>query len=196
MKPFIRSRKPNRKDRQKLLKDHLKLPTGTIVSSPVKGRFLSLPLLGWVGVREKTEIPLVMLVVMLFRSLEDTTPRGTLQIELPVYPETELATLALLIQYGWDGRIWPEEEGWPEPKSSEEENLFALLEQAKTLVNTLVFPTGNEGALAVEVNVARARGPFLMEPLPDVKEADSEKREKLRTLCNNPSVFYRSSSLV
>jgi hypothetical protein len=172
--------------------DHLKLPVGKIISAPVKGKFLTLPLFGWVGIREKANTPLVMLVVMLFRSVEDPVPKGTLQIELPVMEDTELAVLATLEQFGWDGRIWPEDEGWPPPDSDDEANIMALLEQSGNLRNTLTFPPGEEGAAAMEVNVERARGPFLMPPLPKPEgEADEYKLKRLRELCANPVIFYR-----
>lgn len=172
--------------------DHLKLPVGKVISDPIKGEFLSLPLFGWIGVREKKDTPLVMLVLMVFRSLEDPTPRGTVQLELPVFEETELATLAALERFGWDGRIWPEDEGWPPPDSEDEANIMALLEQSGNLQNTLTFPPGEEGVAAQTVEVRRARGPFLMPPLPaPEKEPDEFKLKRLRELCANPAVFYR-----
>jgi hypothetical protein len=166
---------------------------GKVISDPVKGEFFALPLFGWVGVREQKNTPLVMLVLMLFRSVDDPRPRGTLQIELPVHEDTELATLAVLERFGWDGRIWPEEEGWPPPGSDDEANLLALLEQSGNLLNTFTFPPGEEGAAAQKVDVQRARGPFLMPPLPKPEgEPDEYKLKKLRELCANPVVFYRS----
>lgn len=171
--------------------DHHKLPVGKILSEPIKGDFLCLPLFGWVGLREKVNTPLVMLVVMLFPSLEDPKPRGTLQLELPIFEGvTELPVLAALERFGWDGRVWPRDPGWPEKGTPDEENLRELLKQAK-LANTLVFPTGDQGALAQTVSVQRARGPFLMPPLPEpVGDLDQWKLEQLRALCKDPSIFY------
>jgi len=170
--------------------DHRKLPVGKLISPPVKGEFLCLPLLGWVGVREKVDTPLVLLAVMLFKSLEDPEPKGTLQIELPVHDETKLATVATLERFGWDGRIWPKDEGWPPEDSDDAKNLQAMIEQAE-LINTLVFPSDDEGFPAIEVKVGRARGPFLMPPLPKPEtEPDPFKVEKLTELCDNPSLFY------
>jgi len=172
--------------------DHLKLPVGKVISVPVKGKFLTLPLFGWIGIREKKNTPLVMLILMLFRSLEDPVPRGTLQIELPVHEDTELAVLAALGRFGWDGRVWPEEEGWPPPDSDDEANLVALLEQSGNLRNTMTFPPGEEGSAVQEVTIERATGPFLMPPLPKpAEEPDEHKLKRLRELCANPAVFYR-----
>jgi hypothetical protein len=179
--------------RNKGAADHRKLPVGTVLSEPIKGEFLCLPLFGWVAVRQTTDTPLVMLVVMLFPSIEDPAPRGTLQLELPVFPETELATVAALDRFGWDGRIWPEEEGWPPDGSDDEKNLLELLGQSG-LANTLVFPTGDEGSAAQSVSVQRARGPFLMPPLPTPEgDIDPWKRERLRRLCDNPRLFYHAA---
>lgn len=176
--------------------DHLKLPVGKILSDPVKGKFLTLPLFGWVGVREKKDTPLVLLVLMLFRSMEDPRPKGTLQIELPVHEDTELAVLAALERFGWDGRIWPEDEGWPPDDSDDASNLMAFLEQSGNLKNTFTFPPGEEGNAAVEVDVQRARGPFLMPPLPPMEgEPDQFKLTRLRELCNNPVIFYRQGQV-
>ncbi len=170
--------------------DHRKLPVGKLISPPVKGDFLCLPLLGWVGVREKVDTPLVLLALMLFKSLEDVAPRGTLQIELPVHEETKLATVAALERFGWDGRIWPRDEGWPPADSDDETNLQVMIAQAE-LSNTLVFPSDDEGTQAQQVKVSRARGPFLMPPLPKPEtDPDPMKVEKLTELCNNPSLFY------
>lgn len=137
-----------------------------------------------------------MLVLMIFRSVEDTTPRGTVQIEFPVHEDTELATLAALERFGWDGRIWPADEGWPPPDSEDEANLLALLEQSGNLYHTLTFPPGEKGAAAVTVDIQRARGPFLMPPLPDPdpdRKPNELKLKRLRELCANPAVFYEIS---
>lgn len=187
-----RDRRKHKQPKKRKDTDHRKLPVGQILSEPVKGDFLCLPLFGWIAVREKTETPLVMLVMMLLPSLEDPTPRGTLQLELPIFEDTELAVLAALNRFGWDGRVWPRDEGWPPEGSSDEENLRALLEQAE-LSNTLVFPSADEGVMAQSVSVQRARGPFLMPPLPKPEgEPDPWKLEQLRELCTNPTLFCRT----
>ncbi len=170
--------------------DHRTLPTGTILSNPIKGEFLALPLFGWVAKRSKTETPLVMLALLLMRSSEDPTPRGTLQVELPILPETELATVAALERFGWDGRVWPIDEGWPTGSEDDEGTILTLMEQA-TLRATLTFPPGKEGVALQKVDVQRAMGPFLMPPLPAPEgEVNQAKLERLRQLCENPRVFF------
>lgn len=168
--------------------DHRKLPVGTILSNPIKGDFLALPLFGWVAKRAKVETPLVMLVTMLIRSAEDPHPKGTLQIELPVVEETELATVAALERFGWDGRVWPVDDGWPTGSTNDEEQILALMEQAK-LRATMTFPSGENGVSAQSVSVQRAKGPFLMPPLPTAKDVDPKKLQRLRELCENPRIF-------
>jgi hypothetical protein len=168
--------------------DHRKLPVGSVISSPVKGDFLALPLFGWVAKRAQTETSLVMLVTLLMRSLEDPSPRGTLQVELPIWDETELATLAALERFGWDGRVWPIDDGWPSGSKEDEDQLTSLMESA-TLRATFTFhsPTG---IAAQSVSIQRAKGPFLMPPLPEPEgEPDQAKLLKLRQLCANPSIF-------
>jgi hypothetical protein len=169
--------------------DHRTLPTGNVISNPVKGDFLALPLFGWIAQRaDENKTPLVMLAVLLLRSIENPTPRGTLQIELPVLPETELATLATLERFGWDGRVWPVDDGWPTGSEADEANILALMEQA-TLRATMTFPSDKAGAQTVSVQ--RAKGPFLMPPLPEPEgDVDPVKLEKFRTLCANPRIFF------
>jgi len=169
--------------------DHRMLPVGKVLSEPVKGTFLSLPLFGWIGVREATETPLVMLSVLLLpKNPVDSKPGGTLQVELPVFEETLNNIVAALDRYGWDGRVWPRDEGWPTGSEQDEEHLKYMLE-VSGLKNTLVFPTSDQGAAAQEVVVARAAGPFLMPPLPAAEDVDPWKVEQLKQLCEDPSIF-------
>lgn len=169
--------------------DHRKLPVGNVVSLPVKGEFIALPLFGWVAQRDKVDTPLVMLTTMLLRPDMEGGVRGTFQIELPVIEETELATLAALERYGWDGRVWPVDDGWPTGSETDEMNLTALMESAK-LRATMTFPPGEHGHAPQLVDIQRAKGPFLMPPLPAPEgEVDPLKLQRLRQLCENPRIF-------
>jgi hypothetical protein len=174
--------------------NHRELPTGKLLSPPVRGDFLALPLFGWVALRAGDRVPLVMLTLLLIRSLEDPMPRGTLEVTLPVLGKTEMATLAALERFGWDGRVWPTDEGWPSGDSVEEDNIRELMRQAK-LRATLTFPPNASGASAQTVTVSRAQGPFLMPPLPAPDgEPDPVKLAKLMTLCADPSTMLLSKS--
>ena len=168
--------------------NHLMLPVGKVLSDPVRGEHLTLPLFGWVATRAKEGTPLVMLVLVLLDK-ETQETKGTLQVELPVFTETEKATLSVLEGYGWDGRVWPENGGWPNGEEAETEYLTDLLAKAQ-LRNTFVFPPGGSGFTAQTVNVSRAKGPFLMPPLLDPKvEASEERLSVFRELVTNPKMF-------
>jgi len=180
-------RNVEREEEGQVPEDHQRLPVGKILSAPVKGDFLALPLFAWISLRAKTQIPLVMITVLLIRSLEEPMPCGTLLIELPVFEDNRLNIVAALERFGWDGRAWPLDPGWPDGEKVEEENLRALMKQAG-LKATLTFPPGEHGVLAQSVTVSRAKGPFLMPPLsPPTKEVDPYKLEKFVELCSNPS---------
>jgi hypothetical protein len=174
--------------------NHRELPVGCLVSTPIRGDFLAIPLFGAVYLRRGTGTPLVMLTLLLMRSLEDPAIRGTLRIELPILEKTELATLAALERFGWDGRAWPADEGWPSGSSVDEANIRALMEQAK-LRATLTFPPSEKGVQLQTVTVSRARGDFLMPPLPEPEgEADPVKLARLRELCADPSTMLLSKT--
>lgn len=179
---------------QPLSPEQQRLPVGQIKSDPIKGDFQALPLFGWVSQRAEVKTPLVMLTTLLMRSSTDPTPAGTLNIELPIFPETELATLALLEELGWDGRVWPIDDGWPTGDVNHEEMIIALMDQA-LLRATLTFPPNEErGARTFPVSVQRAQGPFSMPPLPELPPSwtpDERKLERLRQLCADPKVFHR-----
>lgn len=170
--------------------DHRKLPVGKLVSPPIKGKFIALPLFGWVALREKVDTPLVMLVCLLMPSATAPEPKGTLQIELPVVEETEMATVAALERFGWDGRVWPGDDGWPDGSEEDEANIRSLLEQAG-LAATMIFPSGDEGTAAQTVSVEAPKGPFIMPPLPEPETPpDPHLVERLRSICQEPAVFY------
>lgn len=168
--------------------NHLMLPVGKVLSDPVRGEHLSFPLFGWVAARAKERTPLVMLAVILL-DLETQETKGTLQIEFPIFTETEATTLSVLTGYGWDGRIWPEEAGWPD-EGDDAEHLRRLLKEAH-LKNTFVFPPQPDGGYFTQtVNISRARGPFLMPPLIDSETSpDPELLEKFRRLVVDPKKF-------
>lgn len=187
------TKKPKRVPRSPEAKgiDHKKLPVGEVIDKPVaKGRYLALPLFGYVALRDKVNTPLVMVTCLLMPGPAAPDPRGAIKIELPVIEETEMATVACLERFGWDGRVWPGEPGWPED-TDDEENIRALLEQAG-LAATMVFPSGDKGTKTQTVEVQRAKGPFLMPPLPKPNEdPDPHKVERLRELCRDSTIFYR-----
>lgn len=169
-------------DSNELPPDQQKLPAGRIVGDPLRGSFLSLPILGWISVREcedvRERIPLVMLHLALLGK-QDYVMHGTLEVELPLYIETEDATLAALDRYGWAGTTWALGEAAPLGDEEVGQQLTGLITQAsENLRATLLFTSGPEGAPAQEVEITRAQGRFLMPPLEKPCEAPSPERLK------------------
>jgi hypothetical protein len=175
-------------ERQELVTEaQQRLPVGKVVTSPVKGEFLALPMFGWISLRKNSEIRLLMLAVFLLREAKIS---GMLHIEFPVYPETERDTVWMLQEFGWDGRVWPQDEGWPTGSGDEEDHRYMLGQVA--LAGSLVFPPKSGGHPAMNVSVERARGNFFMPPLPEAKEDPDEKLvARFRDLCQNYKVFYK-----
>jgi hypothetical protein len=167
-------------------------PTGKVVSSPIKGEYLTFPLLGWMAVRAQESTPLVMLALAL---LKDDRIRGTLHVEIPIYEgETDKAAFAALERFGWNGRVWePGADTWPTGDAANEEQLKMLLD-GTGLRATLTFPPDSEtnNVQAQTVEVMRANGPFFMEPLAQPEtEPDPEKFAAFMTLCREVARFHR-----
>lgn len=170
--------------------NHRDLPEGLLLSEPIKGDYLTLPLFGQIALRAGDRVPLVLLTLMLMS--EQMVQCGTLRVTLPVIPKTEIPTLAALERYGWDGRVWPTDGGWPSGSGIDEDNLRSLMAQAN-LRSTLVFPPNDSGMALQSVTVSRARGPFLMPPLPEhTGTVDPDRLERFRQLCADPSTMHLS----
>jgi hypothetical protein len=164
-----------------------RLPVGKVVSTPVKGVFLGLPLMGWISLRKNSEVRLLMLALLLIR---DGGVKGILHVEIPIYPETERDALWMLQSFGWDGRIWPTDPGWP-TGTEDEANHTHFLEQSG-LVASFVFPPVAGGAHAtMNVDIQRAKGNFFMPPLPEAaEEPDPKLAARFQELCQDFKVFY------
>lgn len=167
-----------------------RLPVGQVVTRPVKGDFHGLPVLGWVSRRKDQDTRLLMLALLLLRNNQ---LEGMLQMECPVYPETERAVVGTLQRLGWDGRIWPMEDGWPTGVIEDEQNIRHFLNTAK-LEATLVFPPNSDLVNALlPLTVERAAGKFLMPPLPEPPDPLSPVLiDRFTQLCHVPTVFYPS----
>ncbi len=169
--------------------DHSRLPVGKVVTEPVRGDFQGLPVLGWISSRAVTKTPLVMVALLLLRD-DNPQPAGMLHLEIPVFPETEEAVVAALERLGWDGRVWPKDSGWPTGGPDEEGHKHLLTQTG--LKGTMVFPPNQEGAFAtLSLTIGRARGPFLMPPLPEPETPPSvHLTVTLRVLCEDWKTFY------
>ncbi len=182
------------RDAEELSSAQQKLPTGRLVTAPVKGQFACFPVYGTIAMRDRDQIPLVMLVVALLGGDVEEGLKGLLEIELPLYVETETATVACLERYGWSGRIWKEGDAhWPTGDDGAFEQLRGFMAEAG-LQASLTFPpdpeTGNHHAQSVEVT--RAAGRFLMPPLEVPTEPPGEDRVKaFRDIVRGYHDFYR-----
>jgi len=179
-------------DSAEVTEEQKRFPVGKVVSSPVKGEFQALPVLGWISLRKGTEIKILNLALLLLR---EGKVSGMLHMDVPIYPETQSNTMAMLQNFGWDGRVWPLDEGWP-TGTPDEEGHRHLLVQTK-LVATIVFPPSETGGHAtLNVEVSRAKGPFFMPPLPAAEiDPDPVLVAKFETLCQDYAVFYPEPSL-
>jgi hypothetical protein len=141
------------------------------------------------GVRER--IPLVMLHVALLGK-QDHVMHGTLEVELPLYIETEAATLAALDRYGWAGTTWALGEAAPQGDEGVGQQLTGLITQAaENLRATLLFTSGPDGMPAQEVEITRAQGRFLMPPLEKPERApDPERLRAFRAIVRDYPRFF------
>jgi len=203
--------------------DHLQLPTGEVLTDPVRGTFSAIPLIGYMSVRHHVQTPLVMLIVSLIDN--EGTGKGLLRMELPYYSKSEKATVAALERFGWDGRVWPPrqivseiktvdeptwpprregekvpvvtesefDQGWPAEDQEAQEYLEPLLQMMK-LIRTFTFPPNGGQCKAQQIEVTRAMGPFLMNPLPEPEQdPDPKLTESLKQiLSEGVSLFYQT----
>lgn len=172
-----------------------KLPTGRIVSGTARGVFTAIPLLGYVAARDRDRIPLVMLLLGLVKpnlSPEESLDPAFLEVEIPLYLDTEAATIAALERFGWGGLSWALNEPPPFESWSTAEELTILM-GTQRLQRTLIFApdpvTG--GQPAQDVEVMRARGRFLMPPLEaPIEPPKAELVKALRDLVLAYRTFY------
>jgi hypothetical protein len=133
--------------------------------------------------------PVVGLQVLLLRRLEFKFV-GSMTIGLPVTPKTELYVNALLQTFGWDGRVWPDEEGWP-TGTPDEQQIQQLLDRAG-LISTLTFPSTENGAPLIEMPVAKTSAPFHLAPFEEVNSPPVHLA-RFRALVHNPPAFRKGS---
>lgn len=160
------------------------VPTGKVGPGRVSaGSYLALPVLAWVVDRA---------VVLAAALLDEKTQRkqGTIAMRFPVTPTTEAYIVAVLGEFGWDGRVWPDDPGWP-TGTFEERAMWQLVTGAG-LSATFTFPPTQRGALAHKVTVPMTGGLFSLDPLvrPAAVQPDAERIQKLRQLCADPKVFH------
>lgn len=177
------------RDSDELPEAQQKLPTGRVIGDPLRGTFNSLPLVGWMAVRQRDRNPIVMLRLALL-GRETNALFGGLEVELPLYRETEAATVAALERYGWTGATWTVGDPFPFGDESTAELLSEAMSQAG-LRATLLFTGDEDGNKTQEVEIMRAQGPFLMAPLSEPKEPPSQERVRsLREIAKDYRRFF------
>jgi hypothetical protein len=151
------------------------------------GPFRLLPVLG--HLRLEFGVTILALSTILLRTFDDKH-MGTLGWNLPVNERTEKRVCGLLTSFGWDGRIWPFDAGWPDGLT-EETGLRVLLKDARIL-GTFVFPPEPQGNRVLRVEVQKLSNDFPLSPeIPpeDYIEPTEAQLEKFRQLVAEPSVF-------
>lgn len=161
---------------------------GQVSNADLKpGAFRFLPLLGWVrkGAADTNEL-WVQGMVLLNHSSD---PQGTLNWCLPLTERVLGDAAALLEVLGWDGRVWPLQEGWPDPQAGEAQSLRELLKNVG-LVNSLVFrPDPEAGCRVLPFVLGRSNcKPFPMPP-PTPSEGPSELTARLKELSGMTELF-------
>jgi hypothetical protein len=143
----------------------------------------------------------LLLVAFLLR-ISDESHVGVLHWMMPFNPRTEGAVTRLLCCFGWDGRVWPEDTGWPGEKSQEAVGLRSLL-KGQNILGTLTFPPDPDLGVNVVLRqeVLRTSANFPLSPdIPEgteTPEATPEMFVKLRKYAEDPeSVFGRGLDTV
>ena len=151
------------------------------------GPYKLLPVIGWI--RAEGEGRSLVLSCIMLRQYDDRH-MGTLGWTIPINIRTGAQVLRLLAALGWDGRIWPDDAGWPDDVP-EREGLKTMLRDAR-LSCTMVFPPDLTGTRVLRVNILTCSTDFPLEPLvpaQDVVGVTQELRAKFRDICQDPSVF-------
>jgi hypothetical protein len=138
----------------------------------------------------------VLLTSFLLR-ISDDAHVGVMNWALPFNERTEQTVATLLVSLGWDGRVWPQEPGWP-GDSKEADGLKTLL-AGQDLLATLTFPPDAEaGNATIRQEVLRTSANFPMNPdlNGEGKEPTPEHLAKLRKLAEDPAPIFGSGQQV
>lgn len=95
---------------------------------------------------------------------------------IPWKERNQVRLVRLLTHLGWDGRVWPGSEGWPDNSPEEKEGLQNLMRRQKVEA-TLTFPPGAEGNSTIDLPVIR-RALFWLD-LPELPEVEGEEERRL-----------------
>lgn len=139
----------------------------------------------------------VLLTTFLLRIADDSHV-GVMNWVLPYNERTEQSVAKLLVTLGWDGRVWPEEPGWP-GETKEGTGLRQLL-AGQNLLATLTFPPdGENGNATMRQEVLRTSANFPLCPeFDDVygRDPTPEHIAKLRKLAEDPAPTFGSGGQI
>lgn len=117
---------------------------------------------------------------------------GMLAWTIPVNDTTKADALALLVALGWDGRVWPNDSGWPDEDRHEASGLERLLYESYIDASFVFPPHPERGSRVLRVLISKPNGRF---PLPvqleaeDIVEVTPELRSRFDVLVADPSIF-------
>lgn len=184
------------KKQEKTLKEYERLTPrenlayGSLTSSnPKPGTYRFMPLLGHISVYSGQTYLIIQGILLL--TYQDKHA-GTISWTIPLNKGTKEEGLALLAALGWDGRVWPDDAGWPDGDQHEATGLERLLYESY-IDASLVFPPHPErGSRVIRVLVSKSNGRF---PMPiqleeeDLVAVTPELRSRFDVLVADPSIF-------
>ena len=157
------------------------------------GPYNFLPVMCTMDSSETAIVQKVVLITCFLLRIADDKHVGVLDWIIPWNPRTEATAAKLLVGFGWDGRVWPDDEGWP-GNEQEGTGLRTLL-SASGFRATLTFPPASDGSnrtLRQEVLRSSQAFPLCPEVHNDIV-VTPEHIEKLRTLMEDTSIFRKSN---
>lgn len=122
---------------------------------------------------------------------------GMMSWTIPVNDATKADVLALLAALGWDGRVWPNDAGWPDEDRYEASGLERLLYESYIDASMVFPPHPERGSRVLRVLVSKPSGRF---PLPIQLEDEDrvavtpELQSRFEVLVADPSVFKEKGS--
>jgi hypothetical protein len=157
------------------------------------GPYNLLPVL---GAMHKGKVCSFVLITSFLLRISDEAHVGVMNWALPFTERTEDQIATLLASFGWDGRVWPEEPGWPGDDSKEATGLRALLKGQKLLATLTFPPDPDNGNAVLRQEILRTSADFPLSPVVEdgAKKATPEMLEKLRKLAADPLAVFGSGA--
>lgn len=156
------------------------------------GPFRLLPLMACIRQNESGPLPYLMVFAGVLRNYQDDH-QGSLSWRIPLNEQTIPTATRLLAAMGWDGRVWPNDKGWPDDDARESLGLRVIMEESR-LGQTFIFPPDPErGNRVLPFLLSRSRGRQFVLPveysLPEDVEVRPELEARFRELIQTPDLF-------